>query len=225
MNQFRVQSTLGNLQLDVQASFEAQCVVISGENGAGKTTLLRCLAGLQDCTGQIQVGGKFWLDSAAGFSKPTAARKLGFVWADAVLLPWLDVEKNIKFGVADEDINCFFQVCESLEVVSLLKRKPAMLSTGEAQRVALARALYGKPSLLLLDEPFSAQAPDIRARLRLALQALQQDLNVPMLLVSHDKEDAKVLANQHWHMREGKLLTSVTKIVIPTQVGIYRECE
>ncbi len=209
MNHIRITTKLGSLNLDVQADFAHEVIVISGENGAGKTTLLRCLAGLEACQGQLQIAGDVWLDSAAGFVKPTEQRNIGFVWSDAVLLPWLDAQANITLGVKDGDAAWFNQVCEALEVSPLLKRKPAMLSTGEAQRVALARALYIKPSLLLLDEPFSAQAPDIRLRLRQALKDLQQTLDIPVLMVSHDAEDAKVLAQQHWRMREGKLMNSV----------------
>ena len=210
MNHIRITTTLGSLDLDVQADFAHEVIVISGENGAGKTTLLRCLAGLEACQGQLQIGGDVWLDSAVKFVKPTEQRNIGFVWSDAVLLPWLDAEANIMLGVKDGDAVWFSKVCEALEVSPLLKRKPAMLSTGEAQRVSLARALYIKPSLLLLDEPFSAQAPDIRLRLRQALKDLQQVLDIPVLMVSHDAEDAKVLAQQHWRMREGKLMNSVT---------------
>ena len=211
MNRIQITTTLGSLHLDVQADFTHEIIIISGENGAGKTTLLRCLAGLEACQGQLQIGGDVWLDSAAKFVKSTEQRHIGFVWSDAVLLPWLDVQSNIELGVHDGDTAWFNEVCEALEVCSLLKRKPAMLSTGEAQRVSLARALYIKPSLLLLDEPFSAQAPDIRLRLRQALKALQQALGIPVLMVSHDAEDAKVLAQQHWRMREGKLIVSINR--------------
>jgi len=209
MNHLRITTKLGSLDLDVQVECTNEVIIISGENGAGKTTLLRCLAGLEGCQGQLQIGGDVWVDSAVKFVKPTEQRNIGFVWSDAVLLPWLDVQDNIMLGVNDGDAAWFTKVCEALEVTALLKRKPAMLSTGEAQRVSLARALYIKPSLLLLDEPFSAQAPDIRLRLREALKALQQTLNIPMLMVSHDAEDAQVLAQQHWRMREGKLMAEV----------------
>ncbi len=211
MNRIRITTMLGCLDLDAQAEFSNEIIVVSGENGAGKTTLLRCLAGLEDCQGQLQIAGDVWLDSVAGFVKPTEQRNIGFVWSDGVLLPWLNAEANITLGVNNADAAWFNQVCEALEVSPLLKRKPAMLSTGEAQRVSLARAWYIKPTLLLLDEPFSAQAPDIRLRLREALKALQQTLNIPMLMVSHDTEDAKMLAQQHWRMREGKLMVSINR--------------
>jgi len=208
MSQINIQTKLGALDLQVQASFASETIIISGENGAGKTTLLRCIAGLQACSGSMLEGEKVWLDSAAGFALPTDKRGLGFVWAEEVLLPWLDVAQNIQLGVAREDKAWLMQVCEQLEIGHLVKRKPAMLSTGEAQRVSLARALYRKPSMLLLDEPFSAQAPDIRARLRKVLKTMQQTLAIPLLMISHDAEDAKVLAHQHWRMREGKLMVS-----------------
>lgn len=209
MSQLDIKLQLGALHLRVNTHFNHEIITISGENGAGKSTLLRCIAGLQVCTGQLQVCDEIWLDSSAGFSLAVAKRNIGFVWAEVVLLPWLDAEDNIKLGVAEHDQAWFHHVCESLEVLKLLKRKPAMLSTGEAQRIGLARAIYRKPKLLLLDEPFSAQAPDIRVRLRLALKALQQQLALPILLVSHDMADTHALAQQHWHMREGKLLTEV----------------
>ena len=212
MNKLNIQTKLGVLDLQVQASFTSEVIIISGENGAGKTSLLRCIAGLQACSGSILVGEKVWLDSAAGFALPTNQRGLGFVWAEEVLLPWLDVAQSIQLGAAEEEKAWLMQVCEQLEIGRLMKRKPAMLSTGEAQRVSLARALYRKPSMLLLDEPFSAQAPDIRARLRKVLKNMQQTLAIPLLMISHDAEDAKVLAHQHqhWRMREGKLITSVS---------------
>lgn len=206
MNHIHISKQLGTLHLHVQASFTNEIIVISGENGAGKSTLLRCLAGLETCQGTLHIHDEVWLDTTVGVLKPTQHRAIGFVWNDAVLLPWLDVQGNITLAVKKTDEHWFNHICEALEIQALLQHKPAVLSTGEAQRVSLARALYNKPSLLLLDEPFSAQAPDIRLRLRVALQTLQQTLNIPVLMVSHDIEDTKVLASQHWCMREGALI-------------------
>jgi len=209
MNRIQITARLGALEVQVDASLSNQFIVISGENGAGKTTLLRCLAGLEHAHGQVMMGDQIWLDSHAGFALPTIKRQCGCVWADSALLPWLSVEQNITLGREQVDTAGLLRLAEQLEISALLQRKPQMLSTGEAQRVALARAVYRQPAVLLLDEPFSAQAPAIRERLREVLKTMQAELNIPVLMVSHDGEDARVLANQHWHMREGRLLTSL----------------
>ncbi len=202
-------SQIGSLALNVNVRFGSEIIVISGENGAGKSTFLRSIAGLQQAHGQIHINQHIWLDSSADFVLPTEQRNLGFVFSESVLLPWLSVEKNITLGMRDIDKVWFEQLAEQLEISRLLKRKPATLSSGEAQRISLVRGMYRKPSILLLDEPFSAQAPSIHVRLRSVLQDLQQQLNIPILLISHDLEDAKILAKQHWCMREGKLMMPI----------------
>jgi len=209
MNRIQITARLGALDLQVDTDFANAFIIISGENGAGKTTLLRCLSGLETGQGQVIVNGRLWQDDCTGFVLPAGQRHVGCVWADAALLPWLSVEKNITLGSAQVDQDWLAQLTGQLELATLMQRSPPMLSTGEAQRVALARAIYQRPSALLLDEPFSAQAPAIRQRLRLRLKSMQATLQIPVLMVSHDGEDARTLAHQHWHMREGKLLLEV----------------
>ncbi|GAV21136.1 molybdate transport system ATP-binding protein [Mariprofundus micogutta] len=205
----QLSTRLGSMDLKLEAGFSDEIIIVSGENGAGKTTLLRCLAGLENVEGQITFSGKVWLDSSAGFVLPSKNREIGCLWTDTALLPWLGVEKNIILGSAFEDSVWLEELAELLEITDLMQRKPVMLSTGEAQRVALARAIYRKPSALLLDEPFSAQAPAIRQRLRDVLKSIQTRLMIPVLMVSHDLEDAENLADQHWRMREGRLLKEI----------------
>jgi len=207
-----ISAQLGSLSLQVESSISAGITLISGENGAGKSTLLRCLAGLEKAHGQIHVGGQVWLDSSAGFNLPVEQRNVGCLWTDTALLPWLSVEKNILLGSDDADHGDLMKLAELLEISPLMQRKPHMLSTGEAQRVALSRAIFKRPALLLLDEPFSAQAPAIRQRLRVALKAVAEELKIAVVMVSHDVEDAKLLADSHWHMREGRLLAEVKPI-------------
>jgi len=211
MNHIQITMRMGVLDLQVGAHFSNAFIIISGENGAGKTTLLRCLAGLDQAKGQLSVGGKVWLDSIAGIVLPPQQRQLGCVWTDAALLPWLSIEKNIVLGTASVDTAWLAELAGLFEITPLMQRKPHMLSTGEAQRVTLTRAIYKRPSTLLLDEPFSAQAPAIRQRLRLCLKAIQEKFQIPVLMVSHDAEDACILAHEHWHMREGKLLTTLPR--------------
>ncbi|MDQ6969706.1 MAG: ATP-binding cassette domain-containing protein [Mariprofundus sp.] len=209
MNHIQITASFGSLDLQVDASFANQFIIVSGENGAGKTSLLRCLAGLESPRGMLQLGDKIWLDSSAGFNLPAQQRQLGCVWPDAALLPWLSVEKNIVFGADAVNSQWLLALATQFEITALMQRQPCMLSTGEMQRVSLARSLYRKPAVLLLDEPFSAQAPAIRQRLRLCLKGLQAELAIPVLMVSHDGADARILAQQHWHMRAGKLLLSL----------------
>jgi len=208
----QITTQLGSMQLQAVAEFTDESIIISGENGSGKTTLLRCLAGLEYSEGRMSFNSKLWLDSGVGFVLPPQARHIGCVWTDVALLPWLNVEKNILLGVEAEDKNWLAELSSLLEIYPLLKRKPSLLSSGESQRVALARAIYKRPSVLLLDEPFSAQAPAIRQRLRVVLKSIQNDMNMTVIMVSHDQEDARKLADQHWRMREGRLLNEIAEI-------------
>ncbi len=219
MNRIQMVARLGALDLQVDSKFTNAFIIISGENGAGKTTLLRCLAGLETGYGQVLVNDRLWLDDHTSFVLPAGQRHVGCVWADAALLPWLSVEKNITLGSEQVDQDWLAQLAGQLELTTLMQRSPPMLSTGEAQRVALARAIYKRPSVLLLDEPFSAQAPAIRQRLRLRLKSMQAAMQIPVIMVSHDAEDAQVLAHQHWRMREGKLLVDVA------HAGIQQEMQ
>jgi len=213
-----ITAQVGSLQLQVESSICDGITLVSGENGAGKSTLLRCLAGLQQAEGQIHLQGQVWLDSSAAFELPVEQRHVGCLWTDTALLPWLSVERNIMLGSPEKaDQDYLTKLAEKLEISPLMQRKPHMLSTGEAQRVVLARAIFKRPSLLLLDEPFSAQAPAIRRRLRVVLKSLLDDLNIPVVMVSHDVEDAKLLADSHWHMREGRLLAKVRPILDVTE--------
>jgi len=212
MHCIELASCRGTLKLHAEASFSNEFIIVSGENGAGKTTLLRCMAGLEQAQGKMIFDGRIWMDSSAGFVLPTEARHSGCMWMDAALLPWLSAEKNITLGSNQVDAVWLSRLMEQLEITPLRQRRPHMLSTGEAQRVALARAVYRKPSILLLDEPFAAQAPAIRKRLRSWLKSVQSEMRIPVLMVSHDVEDANMLADRHWHMRAGRLLTEAVEI-------------
>ncbi len=206
-NAFDVRLTQGSLRLRAAARFGREWIAIAGENGAGKSTLLRALAGFAPASGVICMGGAIWLDDAAGVRLPAAARPVGFVWPEAVLLPWLDAAANIRLGGHGKACEAWFrEVCDAFEIGHLLARRPDALSSGEAQRVMLARAFCRRPALLLLDEPLAAQAPAVRARLRPRMRELARRLGAPALMVSHDAADAS-MADACWRMREGRLFT------------------
>lgn len=206
MNRFDLHGVAGTLRWRAAARFDAEWIALAGENGAGKSTLLRALAGFAPASGFVRVGGVVWQDDGAGVRLPVQARRVGFVWPEAVLLPWLDAAANIRLGV-EVDTAWFREVCAAFEVADLLSRRPDALSSGEAQRVMLARAFVRRPALLLLDEPLSAQAPEIRARLRGRMPELARTLGAPAIMVSHDAADAR-MADAHWRMREGRLFAA-----------------
>jgi ABC-type Fe3+/spermidine/putrescine transport system ATPase subunit len=189
-----------------------ECVVLVGPSGSGKTTLLRLIAGLDRPD-----EGEIWLQrrrvAAAGTNLvPPGDRGIGFVFQDLALWPHLNVREQLEFVLQARSAakaDRVQRVAEALELFrfasALEKRYPHELSGGEQQRVALARALVGSPRLLLLDEPFSSLDPDLRVALRSELASLQRRLRLPTIYVTHDREDAAVLADRTAFMRSGRI--------------------
>ena len=196
------------VSLDMQ---QGESMVIVGPSGSGKTTLLRLVAGFERPD-----EGEIWLEDrrvagAAHSSVPAHERRIGFVFQDLALWPHLTVRGNLEFVVDSalrrseraERITRMLRLCR-IEP-QLDDRYPHQLSGGEQQRVALARSLVGSPRLLLLDEPFSSLDPELRVSLRSELAALQRQLRVTTIYVTHDVEDASALANRTVTMRDGRI--------------------
>jgi len=203
---------VGSLMLHAHATFDDALILLSGDNGSGKTTLLRCLAGLETSVqGQWQLNQQVYLDSTTHCCMPVHQRNLACVWTDAALLPWLNVQKNIMLGQRRQHASSWHDLAEVLKVSHLLSRQTLLLSSGEKQRVNLARAVYRQSNMLLLDEPFSAQAPKMRQYLRDWLKQWQRQWHIPVLMVSHDQADINNLADQHWQMSDGRLMTTNTE--------------
>jgi molybdate transport system ATP-binding protein len=178
-------------------------VVLFGASGSGKTTTMRTVAGLvQPDAGRIVVGGRTLFDSTRGINVPARQRNIGYLFQDYALFPHLTVEKNIAFALRPslwgrlgrEEKQRVDEALSLFHIAELRQAMPAELSGGQRQRVALARALVRKPDLLLLDEPFAALDPHLRARLRSGLLDVQRHFNVPVLLISHDPEDVDLFA-------------------------------
>jgi ABC-type Fe3+/spermidine/putrescine transport system ATPase subunit len=208
---FGAQQALSDVQIDVAAG---EGVVILGPSGCGKTTLLRLIAGLE-----VPDAGEIWLNGrqVAGARRSMIApheRALGFVFQDLALWPHLTVRKHLHFVLDSVNAPKADRAATVREVLGLVRieqlaeRYPHELSGGEQQRVALARALVGRPRLLLLDEPLSSLDPDLRAMLRVELTRLQRALDVTMIYVTHDREDATVLADRIVHMHGGRLVVA-----------------
>ena len=177
-----------------------------GPSGCGKTTTLRCLAGFE-----IPDAGQVWLDGREITELPPHRRSVNTVFQSYALFPFLNVADNVAFGLKHGRISrpeIRRRVGEALELVrmdGLERRRPAELSGGQQQRVALARALVLRPSVLLLDEPLGALDAKLRRTLQVELKALQEQLGVTFVYVTHDQEEALTMSDRVAVMSHGRL--------------------
>ena len=179
-------------------------VAALGPSGGGKTTLLRIIAGFLDADeGSISLGGTSLVSGGRGI--PPQHRGIGYVPQEGALFPHLDVAANIAFGVRGRR----FDVDEMLELVdldtSLKRRFPHELSGGQQQRVALARALAPRPSMVLMDEPFSSLDAGLRVETGKAVIRALRAADATAILVTHDQDEALALADQVAVMRDGRV--------------------
>ena len=210
----RFQLNYGDFQLAVDLKLPGSGVtVLFGHSGSGKTTLLRCIAGLQHApVGFLEINGNRWQDSGQGLFLPTYKRSLGYVFQEANLFPHLTVECNLQFGLKRIDkppeANNLQHILELLGIDHLLKRKPDCLSGGERQRVAIARALALSPEILLMDEPLASLDFKRKQEILPFLSRLNQELNIPVLYVTHSQQEVAQLADNLVIMEDGKALAS-----------------
>jgi molybdate transport system ATP-binding protein len=185
--------------------------VLFGPSGSGKTTLLRCIAGLQRAPlGFMKINGTLWQDSEHDLFLPTHKRSLGYVFQEANLFPHLTVAGNLNFGLKriGKSSNDLSHILELLGIEHLIERMPDRLSGGERQRVAIARALALNPQLLLMDEPLAALDFKRKQEILPFLARLHQELNIPVLYVTHSQQEVAQLADHLVIMHEGKALAS-----------------
>jgi len=193
---------LPSFTLKVDFQVDNHILAIVGPSGAGKTTILQCLAGLQNPTqGTIILNGKTLYSSSDRISVPVQKRRIGYVFQDYALFPHMTVEKNILYGKPKEKLTSgkdltVSEILELFQISHLRKRYPDQISGGEKQRVALARALMTGPELMLLDESLSALDQDTRAILRQELLKIQQQWQIPFIMVTHDLTEAEILGSQ-----------------------------
>ncbi|SAL46343.1 ABC transporter [Caballeronia arvi] len=204
----------GGFTLDLDLTLPGRGVTaIFGHSGSGKTTLLRCLAGLaRPRVGRLVVNGEIWLDTERNIFLPTHKRPLGYVFQEASLFPHLSVKKNLRFGLervrAAERRVDLAQAAELLGIGHLLERAPAGLSGGERQRVGIARALLTSPRLLLLDEPLASLDQKRKLEILPYLERLHDELDIPVLYVSHAPEEVARLADHLVLLEGGRALAS-----------------
>jgi molybdate transport system ATP-binding protein len=188
-----------------------EMLALVGPSGSGKTTILRCIAGLdRPGDGRVVCGDATLFDTATGVDLPPQQRRVGMVFQDYALFPHLTALDNVRLVLRDlpeEEREARAQGwLARTRVAGLEGRRPAELSGGEQQRVALARALAREPAVLLLDEPFSAVDQVTRHRLRLELADLAHTLEVPIVLVTHDLDEASMLADRICVLHRGRTL-------------------
>ncbi|SAK43184.1 molybdenum ABC transporter ATP-binding protein [Caballeronia ptereochthonis] len=204
----------GGFTLDLDLTLPGRGVTaIFGHSGSGKTTLLRCLAGLaRPRTGRLVVNGEVWLDTERNVFLPTHKRPLGYVFQEASLFPHLSVKKNLRYGLervrpAERRVD-LSQAAELLGIGHLLERMPSGLSGGERQRVGIARALLTSPRLLLLDEPLASLDQKRKLEILPYLERLNDELDIPMLYVSHAPEEVARLADHLVLLEGGRAMAS-----------------
>lgn len=199
----------GDFDLDVD--FEcpsADVTAVIGPSGSGKTTLLRCIAGLErEARGEIHFQSQLWQDDE--HFVPTHKRPVGYVFQEARLFPHLSVRKNLEFGYKRLDARerkvPFDQAVSLLGIAALLERSPRKLSGGERQRVAIARALLCSPLLLLMDEPLASLDLESRAQIIPYFEALQRELQLPIVYVTHAPLEVVRLAARIILLERGKV--------------------
>ncbi len=201
----------------IDARFKAPkgVTALFGRSGAGKTTVINAVAGLlRPHAGLIRIGDDTLVDTNRGIDTPVSKRRIGYVFQDARLFPHLTVRRNLLFsGWFDRETKAWGhsrlpQVVDLLGIDHLLDRHPATLSGGEKQRVAIGRALLSRPRILLMDEPLAALDDARKAEILPYIERLRDELDIPILYVSHSVPEIARLATTIVAMSEGRVVRS-----------------
>lgn len=212
--QARVSAGKRSFDLDVGCQSRARRLAIIGPSGSGKSLTLQLLAGLlPPAQGYVRIGGQTYGDTAQQIWLPPQQRLVGLVFQNYALFPHLTVAQNIAFGLQQGWFNpssrCLNESVrlwlERMQLQAVAGHYPHQISGGQQQRTALARACITRPQWLLLDEPFSALDADLRQQMRRLVGELQNELSVPMLIISHDAADTQALADEVLCMENGRL--------------------
>jgi len=189
--------------LDVAFDVPPGVTVLFGPSGSGKSTTLAAIAGLvRPTSGHVAIGDDVWFDSEAKIHVAVHRRRVAFVFQSLALFPHMTALENVGYGIKrallDRSARAVraLTLLERLRVPHLADRKPGTFSGGEAQRVALARALATSPRLILLDEPFSALDRELRVELIADLRESIRELHLPVLFVTHHREEARALGDR-----------------------------
>jgi molybdate transport system ATP-binding protein len=213
----RLQHASATFELVISFKSDATRLVLFGPSGAGKTQTLKVIAGLVRAErGLVRVADRTLFSSAERVDLSPQQRRLAYMFQDYALFPHLTVRQNIAFArrtgwtnpprtVRDEGVERWI---ETFRLQSVAGHYPHQVSGGQRQRAALARSLMNEPTALLLDEPFAALDKGLRQRLREDLSDLQRELKIPMLMITHDDDDVRTLADQVVQLRAGRVVTA-----------------
>ena len=203
-------------ELDVSFQSNAARLVLFGPSGAGKTQILKMLSGLTTPDhGHIRFNNVTLFDESLGICTTPQERALAYVFQEYALFPHLTVMQNIAFSLHKSWFNPAQQFShpdvdhwlDKFELRTLAHQYPHQLSGGQSQRVALARALVMRPKAILLDEPFSALDESLRQNLRQELSQVQTQLNIPMILISHNPDDVESFGDEIIEISKGHVVT------------------
>lgn len=200
---YKDQEVLKNINFSLDLG---ERVSILGESGSGKSSLLRCIAGFENINnGKISLKNE--IVSSETFLLPTEKRGVGMVVQEKALFPHLTVKKNILFGIESNSNKneIVSELAKLFKIEKLLDKLPGQISGGEQQRVAFARSLAPSPSLLMLDEPFSALDDKLKQELYYELDKIFEKQELSILLVTHDREEAQILTSRSLKLSQGSL--------------------
>lgn len=215
---FRIQKKLNYFDLDVDVSIGNELLVIEGASGAGKTTILNCLSGLiTPDSGHIAVDDRVLFDDKARINISTEKRHIGYLFQNYALFPNMSVRNNVLYGLRNkrgfrrrqerrEMLDYADYTMETLGISHLADKRPTHISGGEKQRVALARAMVTKPSLMLLDEPFSALDENTKEKIYEEFMAFKDTLRIPTVLITHNHRETELFADKNITLKEGRII-------------------
>lgn len=215
---FKLNKKLNYFDLDVEFSMGNELLVIEGASGAGKTTILNCLADIvTPDEGKITIDDRVLFSHTDKVNIPAEKRNIGYLFQNYALFPNMTVKQNVLYGLKNkreyrkkatrkELLEYADHMMETLGIAHLAPKNSTAISGGEKQRVALARAMVTKPSLLLLDEPFSALDENTKGKIYEEFRAFKDSLKIPTILITHNHREAELFADRNITLKEGRIV-------------------
>jgi len=204
-----IQKKLEFFELDIKFTVGNILLAIQGMSGSGKTTILNCISGIKTADkGHIRLNNRILFSSNDNVNMKIKDRNVGYVFQNYALFPHMTVIENILFGVDKKNINYekeLSYISDMMKISHLMNKYPSEISGGEKQRVAFARAMITRPDILLLDEPFSALDEDLKEDIYKDLLNIKKSQNIPIILITHNKNEAKILADKIIYIHNGKI--------------------